>query len=125
VKIITILSIFLLFLSCNKDNKKSTNTREMDNDWIKDSLGCLNKRNNDYSEDLIKKYNLTNSNLPDFKMIFGEPNMIEEDSSTTEIFTYFFNSYCDNNNIQNNSDKCYARFYFRNKVLIDRDYICE
>ena len=97
----------------------------MDNDWIKDSLGCLNKRNENYSEDIIKKYNLINSNISDFKMKFGEPNMIEEDNSTTEIFTYFFNSHCENNNNQNNSDKCYARFYFRNTVLIDRDNICQ
>jgi hypothetical protein len=90
-----------------------------------DSLGCLKKRNKDYSENIIKKYNLKNSNISDFKKIFGTPNAIEKDGSNTEILIYYFDSFCKNNVLQNDSDKCYARFYFRNNKLIDKDYICE
>lgn len=124
MKIITILFIFFLFLNCNK-NKKPFNTLQINNDWIMDSLGCLKKRNKDYSENIIKKYNLKNSNISDFKKIFGTPNAIEKDGSNTEILIYYFDSFCKNNVLQNDSDKCYARFYFRNNKLIDKDYICE
>jgi len=125
VKIILILFTFFLFLNCNKENRKFANKLKINDEWIKDSLGCLGKRNEDYSESMIKKYTLRNSNTSDFKNVFGNPNTIEKDSSNTEILIYFLNSFCENNIPQDDSDKCYARFYFRNNILIDRDYICE
>jgi hypothetical protein len=126
MKIIVVLFILFLFTGCNKDNKRITTTLEINNEWIKDSLGCMKKRNNDYAENLIQKYNLKKSTLSDFKKVFGTPNTTEKgDLSTDEILIYFFDSFCENNILQNNSDKCYARFYFRNNILIDRNYICE
>ncbi|WP_426279325.1 hypothetical protein ACN9MN_08910 [Chryseobacterium sp. S-02] len=128
MKIIIVLFILFLLTSCNKENNRNinSNTLEINKEWIKDSLGCLKKRNNDYSENLIQKYNLKNSNISDFKKVFGPPNTTERGNlNTDEILIYFFDSYCENNILQNNSDKCYATFYFRNNILIDRSYMCE
>lgn len=125
MKIIIVLLILFLFTSCNKKNKRISTILEINNEWIKDSLGCLQKRNNDYSENLIQKFNLKNSNISDFKKVFGAPNTTEKGDFNTEILIYFFDSFCENNILQNNSDKCYATFYFRNNILIDRSYICE
>lgn len=122
VKFILIFS-FILF-SCETKEKKEINKIEINKYWVQDSLGCLNKRNEKLSKIIINKYKLENSSKETFVEIFGKPNELEKDGNIL-ILIYYLQSICTNNSINEHSDKCYARFYFHNNRLIDKDYICE
>ncbi|MGU3376858.1 hypothetical protein [Chryseobacterium sp. M5A1_1a] len=66
---LNIFFIVILFLTgCNKPEAKISEDSSI---WIKDSLGCMNKRNKDLAEKLIHENKLERSSVGRFKELFG------------------------------------------------------
>ena len=117
--------IAILFLTgCNKQEKQEVKISEDSSIWMKDSLGCMQKRDFDMAERLLLENTLENSSTEKFKTIFGKPNEINQDKSFT-TFTYYIQSVCNHNSIQKDSDKCFIVFTFKNNKLIDHNNACE
>ena len=119
-----ILFFSIILQSCETKEKKETKKLEINQNWISDSLGCLNKRNENLAKKMILKYKLERSSKEKFINFFGKPNDVEKDGNVL-ILVYYLQTICTNNSINDSSDKCYARFYFGKNRLIDQDYICE
>ena len=124
-----IILISLTFLSCNgqetnkrKEVEKQSNNHK--NNWKRDSKGCLKLRNKKLADSLIKKYDLEQKTIEEFKQVFGDPND-KKIMDTQNILIYYFDCICKDDVIVKDSDKCYAEFYFKNEKLVDKIYICE
>lgn len=125
MKLILFFILTLFFIGCNKPEKQDKIISEDSSIWIKDSLGCMKKRNFDIAEKLIMVNKLKGSSTEIFKMIFGKPNETNQDRHFT-TYTYYVESFCNHNSIEKNSDKCYAIFTFdKNKLIDSGNYICE
>ena len=128
--LITLL-VLVLATSCNlKDDKqkesvaKSVEILSISNDWIKDKDGCLKLRNEKLAYKLIAENNLKNSNKADFLKVFGIANKIDS-VKNQEVLIYYFDCVCQNGELYENGDKCYANFYFENGRLKTEEFICE
>lgn len=118
-----IIIICLLFTYCKPKKEhsislKENNTVYIHNSWKKDEQGLLNLRNKKLVDELFLEYNLVNPKKEEFIKVFGEPNLIDSINKQEEVLIYYFN------NIMN-IEKCYANFYFKNDILISKEFICE
>lgn len=128
----SIILIFACFIfSCNNSensisiiNNSQVSKSEM-NDWQKDKDGCLKLRTKELAEELIKKNNLYKKRREDFLQIFGKPNEIKQEGNKYVILIYYFDSSCIEGQLQKDSEKCYANFYFSNDKLVREVYLCE
>jgi hypothetical protein len=118
-----IIFLITIFISCN--STKTDNNRLTEN-WKKDSLGCMNIRNKQYS-DLINK-RITFKNMPESFLIkyLGKSNKIENDDNY-RYYIYYFNTQCVNNRIIDTVEKCYLQYRINLKTLNIVDYknICQ
>jgi len=118
--LVKVLIIFFVVIGCNKDSKIKPYSK-----WIDDKYGCKNYRNIDLAESMVLKYNMINNfSESDFVEIFGNPNLVEGNLLSKEIF-YLCQSNCENEVLNKNSDKCYIIFSFKFGVLKSVRERCE
>lgn len=66
-----------------------------DNNWKKDSVGCLHLRTLELADSLIIANNLLGKPSNEFIIVFGKPNRIVEDN-TKKFFVYYIKTFCRN-----------------------------
>lgn len=118
---IKVILILMSFFSCKRND---TNYNSIVNDWKIDSIGCTGLRNPNLANKLIRENKLEGGNVNDFEIIFGKPNEIRE-NLFEKTYVYYFNCGCLNNKKIENSDKCYAEFYFIFSNFKSVGFICE
>lgn len=121
IRIFTLLSLAIFFLGCQQHKTPKT---YFDSNWVKDSIGCLNLRTKELATKLINSNNLLHDTKTKFLDIFKSPNKIETIRGI-EILTYFMGNFCEAGKPIENTDKCYAKFYFKNNRLSDTSFSCE
>lgn len=128
---ILLIMLLCVFCGCNGQTSSSEPQapaiQEQDvsiNDWQKDKNGCLKIRTKELAETLIEKYNLKNKTQSEFLNVFGIPNKKEE-RNNQQVLIYYFDCVCDNGELVEGGDKCYAEFYFENDSLKNEIFLCE
>lgn len=128
-KLIAII-LLLVFLGCNESKMEERKSSEKQlvgnyiNNWIKDTQGCLKLRSRELADSLIRAHNLESKSIDEFKLVLGLPNEVEV-IDKQNILIYYFDCACKDSLILENSDKCYAKFYFENGRNTSRVFICE
>lgn len=118
--------LLLLFLIQCKQQKNPENKKNIyqSNDWVKDSIGCLHLRTKVLALKLINENKLMNDTKKKFLDVFKSPNNVEN-TKEAEILEYYMGNFCENAKPVANSDKCYAKFYFKEGKLAEMHFICE
>ena len=127
LKILIVSSIVVFFISCSNSQKKDNKNNIQSNEykintniaiWQQDSLGCQHKRTKELSEKMIKSFSLENNSKTVFLKIFGKPNKIKKLNQEL-IFTYYFSSFCQENEFIDSLDYCNANYIFKLDTLVE------
>lgn len=114
IKRVVLFSVLLL-CSCA--------SKQINNDWNKDQNGCLQLRNKDLANKLIKENALMNGSESNFLKVFGKPDSINQ-TSDAKILVYYMLSMCENSKPVEDSDKCWAEFHFESGELKSSNFPC-
>ena len=108
--------IMLLYCSCV--------SKRINNDWSRDKKGCLQLRNRDLANKLIKENGLMNGSADSFLKVFGKPDTVNQKDGA-ESLVYYMKSMCEDNKPVKDSDKCWGVFYFESRRLTSYNFPCE
>jgi hypothetical protein len=126
-KYLALISLLFLLFSCCWQKKNNKNRVEMEtptiteiqnNNWKKDSVGCLRLRTLELADSLIVANNLLGKSTNEFIDIFGKPNEIIEQNHRV-LFNYYMMSVCRDDELVEGADKCWVQFDFINDKLVE------
>jgi hypothetical protein len=89
-----------------------------DNDWKKDSVGCLHLRTLELADSLIIVNNLLSKSTDEFIKVFGISNKKKEYDNKV-VLVYYMDSVCKDGLLIKNADKCWVEFIFKNNKLTE------
>jgi len=129
IKYLTLIPLLSILSSCFCQNKKNNdeNNDEMkipiiikmqDNNWKKDSLGCLCLRTLELADSLIVANKLLEKSISEFIDVFGEPNEVIE-RNTKKSLIYYMDTFCKDGKLIEDIDKSWVIFDFENNILIE------
>ena len=122
-KRILIIIFTIILFSCK--SRKKDNHSNITQSWKKDSLGCMNLRNKNYSDKINKKINFIAKSEKYLIKKLGKYNKVIINDKY-KFYLYYYGTSCQNNKIIDSVDYCYLeyRVNIKTKTIVDYQNVC-
>lgn len=116
--------ITTMFFSCNFN--QNDKLLELTENWRKDTLGCMNLRNKQYSDNINKEINFKGKSEIYLIKYLGKSNKVKANSKY-KYLVYYFDTRCENNIIVDSIDQCHLQYRIdlRTEKIVDYQNICQ